>query len=119
MTEIQYLAQPIPKVKRGDVERVAKRDYPPDGAVALDVLKGCNEISLGEHRIHLAILKLGNRNLERLRFHVEVANNDSRDVLAQAEYPEYGRALAGFPPVDQQKRIIDSDWKQYQEWLNR
>lgn len=54
-----YLAQPIPKVKRGDVELVARSDYPPEGAVALDVLKGCNEISLGEHRIHLAILKLG------------------------------------------------------------
>jgi hypothetical protein len=121
MTEIKYLPQPIPKVTRSDVERVAKRDFPPDGTAALDVLRGCHGLSLaaGEHRVHLAILKLGNSNLERVRFYVDDANCDPRNVLAGAEYPEYARAFAGSRPLEQQKRIIDSDWKQYQDWLNR
>jgi hypothetical protein len=42
-------------------------------------------------------------------------------VLVAAEYPEYwrmtssGRKMAGI----ERDRIIDSDWKQYEAWLNR
>ena len=121
MTEIKYLPQPHPNVTRSDVERVAKRDFPPDGTVALSILKESNELVLraGEHRVHLAILKLANRDLDRVRYWVDGANRDPREVLARAEYPEYARAFAGSRPLEQQKRIIDSDWKQYQDWLNR
>lgn len=121
MSEIRYLPQPHPNVARADVERIAKRDFPPDGTIVLDALKKSNHLcsTAGEHRVHLAILKLANRDLERVHYFVDHANCDPRDVLAWAEYPEYARAFAGSLPLEQQKRIIDSDWEQYQDWLKR
>jgi len=46
---------------------------------------------------------------------------DYRNVLVWAEYPNYHKI--GFRarelPIQEQRRIIDSDWKQYKGWLQR
>lgn len=65
-------------------------------------------------------LQLG--SVERLQSAIEMARQDYRDVLASAEYPDYSRliGLAGdkHSPLEVQ-RIIDTDWKQYNDWLVR
>lgn len=118
--------QPIPDVSLKDVERIVRRDYSEtqfDSVMA--VLKGYEESASGRRerpRVQLAALKLANGHLEALRTHINTAVQDFRDVLGPAEYPEYSKKVAfRVPklPSAEQQRIIDSDWKQYEDWLRR
>ena len=88
------------------------------------VLKGYEDSVSGRRecpRVQLAALKLANGDLAALRKHINTAVQDFRDVVALAEYPEYSKQafhVRKFPSAEQQ-RIIDSDWKQYKDWLRR
>jgi hypothetical protein len=117
--------QPIPKVTSADVERIVRQDYPEtqfDSVMA--VLKGYEQSASGRRerpRVQLAALKLASGHLEALRTYVNTAIQDFRDVLGTAEYPEYtekGAFRRQLPDAEAQI-IIDSDWKQYEEWLRR
>lgn len=73
-------------------------------------------------RVQLAALKLANGDLDALRTHIDTAIEDFRDVVGPAEYPEYQRCR--FNPEHSQspkekEKVIDRDWKQYQDWLRR
>jgi hypothetical protein len=72
-------------------------------------------------RVQLAALKLADGSLQRLRANIESAKRDYRDALAAAEYPAYCKV--GFRvrelPAEEQRRIIDSDWRQYEGWLRK
>ncbi len=115
--------QPIPDVSVSDVERVARRDF--DSALVDDVLAILAEY--GEEsrdrktaRVRLAVLKLADGCIERLRQQTDEAKLDFRDVIAPAEYPGYSRSwqeIRQLSPDDRQ-RIIDADWRQYQAWLS-
>jgi len=117
--------QLIPKVTSNDVERIVRRDYSErkfDSVMA--VLKGYEESTSGRRerpRVQLAALKLANGDVEALRNYVNKAIQDFRDVLGPAEYPEYSKkgALRGQLPAAEAQGIIDSDWKQYEDWLRR
>lgn len=73
------------------------------------------------HRVRLAALKLAAGSMERLRHEIEGAKRDYRDVLAPAEYPSYMKKVqhSGALPPEEEQRIIDLDWEQYQDWLTR
>jgi hypothetical protein len=67
-------------------------------------------------------LKLANGRLENLRTQIETAKRDYGDVLAVAEFPAYCKV--GFRhirelPADERLRIINADWRQYEEWLRK
>lgn len=72
-------------------------------------------------RVRLAALKLAAGSVERLRYQVETAKCDYRDVLAPAEYPGYSEHMFRMRELaqDEQQRIIDDDWRQYEDWLKR
>ena len=72
-------------------------------------------------RVRVAALKLASGNIERLRREVEAAKCDYRDVLVAAEYPDYFKLVPGPGeiPEEEEQRIIDADWKQYQDWFTR
>jgi hypothetical protein len=69
-------------------------------------------------RVRLAALKLASGSLTALDAWIERASADFRDVIAAAEYPGYARlprpAEIG---ADALGRVIDTDWRQYQDWL--
>lgn len=112
--------QPIPKVARADVERVVQRDFPPDLAgEAFIVLTRFT--SRNPHRVHLAALKLAAGDLDRLRHSIEIAMSDWRDVLLEAEYPLAAKEATrlGRIPEEEEQRIYDADWRQYEEWLTQ
>jgi hypothetical protein len=117
-------AQPTPTVTSEDVERIVQRDFPadkvPEAAAILDQY-GKESWHREVHRVRVAALKLAEGNIERLRCEIEGAKRDYRDVLAAAEYPGYFKRVPGPGklPADQEKRIIDADWKQYQDWFGR
>ncbi len=117
-------SQPTPKVTGADVGRVVCRDFPADNVKqVLSILGeyGVESWHRESDRVRLAVLKLAAGNMERIRQGIEVAKRDYRDVLAAAEYPSYFLhvPLSGALPPDQEQRIIDTDWKQYREWLDR
>ena len=117
------ISQPVPKVSRRDVERVARRDFPRDDTAAILAILdayGIEKYEQGQARVQLAALKNANGNIDILRQQIETAKLDYRDVLSVAEYPEYMRLYDedDIPP-EEEKKIINSDWSQYCEWLNR
>ena len=72
-------------------------------------------------RVRVDAMKLAAGSIERLHYEIEGAKCDYRDIIAAAEYPSYGRRVHGpgqLPPGEVQ-RIIDADWKQYQDWFRR
>jgi len=118
------VSQPIPNVSSTDVARVVCRDFPADIVSAVHaILDDYGQASWQRepHRVQLAALKLAAGSVERLRSEIESAKRDYRDVLANAEYPGYFKGVpsSGALPQEDEQRIIDTDWKQYQDWLAR
>jgi len=112
--------QPHPTVTRADIERVVRRDFPAE--LFAQVMAVLNEYDDWEcDRVRVAVLKLANGNMERLRYEIEGAKCDFRDVLGPAEYPGYTKKMFRMNklPSEEQQRIIDADWKQYQDWFTR
>ena len=72
-------------------------------------------------RVQLAALKVANGSVQRLRACVESAKRDYRDAFSAAEYPAYHKIGFGVRklPAEEQSRIINSDWQQYEEWLKK
>jgi len=118
------LSQPHPDVSAADVERVVRRDFPPEHVSS--VLATLSEYG-GENfhreadRVRMAVLKLANRDLEQLRYWIEQAKCDYRDVLSPAEYPLYTKKWGRMDRLteEEQKKIIDADWAQYQNWFKK
>ena len=116
--------QPTPNVTNADVERIARRDFPADRVAQVMALLqqyGTERWHNEPARVRLAALKLAAGNIELLRYNIEVAKRDYRDMLAPAEYPGYCKRVPhpGALPPDDEQRVIDDDWKQYEAWLKR
>jgi hypothetical protein len=115
-------SQPTPTVTSADVERIIRRDFPADRVPEVFAMLdeyGRESWHRETHRVRVAALKLAAGSMERLRYEIEGAKCDYRDVLAAAEYPGYFRRVPGPGklPVEEEQRIIDADWKQYHDWL--
>ena len=112
----RQIHQPVPQVSSFDVERVARREFKNDFTTVMALLN-----DLETARIKLAVLKLADGSVEKLRSNIDSAKCDYRDVLAPAEYPEYCKR--GFRvsewPAEERSRIIESDWRQYEDWLRK
>jgi hypothetical protein len=114
------MSQPHPSVDRGDVERVVRRDFPAERvAEVLALLDAYTELE--RDRVQLAVLKLAGGDLAKVRQYVACAEADWREVLAPAEYPAYTKKWFRIDRLspDESQKIIDADWKQYSDWLNR
>lgn len=114
--------QPHANVTTADIERIVRRDFPADRereVLAMLNEYGTEDWQREEERVRAAILKLSGGNMERLRGQVEAAKVDYREVLGPAEYPGYGKRWFRMDKLslDEQQKIIDADWKQYQEWF--
>jgi hypothetical protein len=115
--------QPTPQVTSDDVERVVRRNFPADEyAVVMTVLSdyGTENWHREPTRVKLAALKIASRSVQKLRACIEVAKRDYRDILSAAEYPSFRkveRARIQELPAEEQSRIIQSDWQQYEDWL--
>ena len=111
--------QPVPNVTDDDVQRITLRDFgSSDTAIALSILQ-----DLGRRpspRVCLAVLKLADGDVDELRHYTKIAIDDYRDVIALAEYPRYFREVVNANVAEPvQYAIIDDDWNQYREWLER
>lgn len=124
MTQNMRVPQPTPTVTRADVERIVHRDFSPDQFQtimgALDEY-GKQVWQRERDRVQLAVLKLAAGSIEALCRHIDLAKCDYRDVLAPAEYPAYSKKAFHMDRLseEEERRIIDCDWKQYESWLSR
>lgn len=115
----------VPKVTRADVLRIVQRDFrPEDRERVLDLLAqySAEPSPDGHARVHLAILKLSDGSVDRVQQQVAVAQEDFRDVICPAEYPEFSEV--GFVGVarmtgEEVGNLRARDWHQYHQWLNR
>ena len=117
------IRQPVPDVTEEDVVRIILRDFPQeefDSIVAVMNKYGTEEWERERPRVRLAVLKLADGNLEKLKQAIETAKRDCRDVVAAAEYPEYFRSWGRAELSRREaKRIIDADWLQFETWLRQ
>jgi hypothetical protein len=116
--------QPTPKVTRADVERVVRRDF--SAGTFSEVLAILEEYGSADYhrekdRVHLAVLKIAGGSLEKIRREIEGAKCDYRGTLLSSEYPGYGKKMFRIDKAteEERQRVIDADWKQYQDWLTR
>lgn len=101
-----------------------RRDFTADEYATVTAMRGeyrPEKWRQGCNRVQLAVLKVANGNVQKLRACLDSAKQDYRDILVAAEYPAYSRI--GFRirelPENERRRIINEDWRQYEEWLKR
>ncbi len=119
------MKQPTPQVTFDDVDRIVRRDFVNDeydAAMAILSEYGTEKWHRERERVQLAALNTANSDIQRLRSCIESAKLDYRDILIAAEFPMYGRVgwtrLRNLSP-EEERSIIDGDWRQYDEWLKR
>ena len=116
------MEQKVPIITKLDINRIINRDFPPnkldeiDGILKLYKSDGDN----GGYRIYASIFKLSDGNIMSLKKYVGMANNDFRDIISMAEYPNYSEhAFEDDLSMEMEKQLITNDWTQYESWLNR
>ncbi len=72
-------------------------------------------------RVRVAVLKLAGADLERIALHTKVADQDYRDVLSGAEYPNHTGRWWVLPKSDpdRYRALVEADARQYREWIER
>lgn len=114
------MAQYVPDVTEADVERIVRRDYPPEQQVVIqDLIRG---VEVREKpRVVLACLKNANGDFERLKGELANASGWWREIISAAEYPNYTKKMFRIERLsaEEQGRIIEKDRDQYLAWLKR
>ena len=103
-----------------DVERIVRRDFAEvHVAQVLATLGEYGDEDREPVRVRLAVLKLASRDLVKVRYWIEQAKCDYRDVLGPAEYPLYTKKWFRIDkmPDEEHNRIVQSDEEQYERWL--
>ena len=73
---------------------------------------------ISEERVQLALIKLSDGNVDKLREFIQVAKIDWRHVLAWAEYPEEIMLPTWRMESEKVTKIRQRDRQQYLNWLN-
>ena len=110
----------IPEVSDIDVHRIVQRDYALNQhAMILEMVNKAGQKE--KPRIVLACLKNAKGNLEKLKSQLADASGYWREIISQAEYPNYSKKLFRIDQLSgaEQQAIIDADKSQYLAWLNR
>jgi hypothetical protein len=118
---IKILGQePAAKISDKTLERLMRREF---GSRAGEVNQKFQQVysdtPRGKNRFSAAILKLANRDLDRVDYYISACNNDFRDVVAQAEYPRFTRVAFDEIAKCKKRQFYLSDWKEYLNWLRK
>jgi hypothetical protein len=70
----------------------------------------------GKNRISASVLKLANRDLAKVDFLIRRANEDFRDIVAEAEYPRTSSYGFGERNEKESKEDYLKDWEEYSNW---
>lgn len=70
-------------------------------------------------RVRLDVLKIAGTSVDKIKEWVGIAKNDSRDVMAAAEYPEELVKPTWNFPASEQKAVLNRDKNQYLKWIEK
>ena len=110
--------QYVPDVSEEDIARIVARDFVPDVHAAIHEM--IREVEVREKtRVVLASLKNSKGNVERLKGDLANASGYYREIISEAEYPNYTKKWFHIDKLSQQEkeRIIEKDKAQYLQWL--
>jgi hypothetical protein len=112
--------EPSAKISDKTLERLMRREF---GSRASEVNRKFQQVNSdtprGKNRFSAAILKLADRDLDKIDYYISVCNNDFRDVVALAEYPRYTRIAFDEIAKWKKRQSYLSDWKEYSNWLHK
>ena len=104
------------------VQRLVHRLFAAEDRAAASACLACYGASPSDAeplRVQVAILKLSEGELKKLEHYLARAQQDYRDVLAWAEYPEQLEQPTWRMPADDVRRITKADSAQYLAWLEK
>lgn len=110
-----YFELQTPEVVEKKVQQLFASKVWPDVRTVLNEF--VDIFPMGKARVHLALLKLSDGDLVKLRHFVKLANEDSRDVVAHAEYSSQMRNQKRKSPKSIEGILLE-DCQQYLDWLN-
>ena len=103
-----------------DVERVVRREYPPE--VVVEIFRQVALVEVREKpRVVLACLKVAKGDHCRLQRKLEDAPGYYRELISDAEYPRATKGWSRMRELSEQERasLYERDWNQYVAWLGR
>jgi hypothetical protein len=111
--------QYVPSVDEADIERIVRRDYPPEIWDAIHEMIRAVEVR-EKARVIMACLKNGNGDLQKLKGELANAEGWWREIISEAEYPNYTKKMFRIDRLsaEERDRIIEKDKAQYMRWLN-
>ena len=113
------MPQFVPDVTEADVERIVRRDYPPE--VQDSVREMIRGVTVREQpRVILACLKNARGDLKHLEGDLANASGWYREIISDAEYPNYTKVMFRIDrlPPEEVERIIEKDKAQYLKWFH-
>lgn len=112
------MAQFVPDVSEHDVQRIVRRDFPIDAQDAIHKMIRGVEVR-EKTRVVLACLKNAKGSLEKLRGELANASGYWREIIGEAEYPNYTKQMFRIDKLSagEKERIIEKDKNQYLVWL--
>ncbi|HKQ18406.1 MAG TPA: hypothetical protein VJW75_01540 [Candidatus Eisenbacteria bacterium] len=114
------MEQFTPTVSEADVERVVRRDLPPETHEEIRAIIQQVEV-IEKPRVILACLKCAGGNIEKLKGNLAEASGYYRELLGEAEYPNWIKKMFHIEKLSEaeQNKIIEKDKDQYLAWLYR
>lgn len=114
------MEQFTPTVSESDVERIIQRDLPPEHHEEIRAIIRQVEVR-GKPRVILACLKSADGNIEKLRNNLAEASGYYREIIGEAEYPNYMKKAFHMEKLSEIEiaKIIEKDKDQYLTWLYR
>jgi hypothetical protein len=112
--------QYLPDVAEADVERIVRRDYAPQLQPVIGELIRAVEVR-EKPRVVMACLKNANGNFEKLKGELANASGWWREIISEAEYPNYTKKMFRIERLsaEERVRIVEKDRDQYLAWLRR
>ncbi|WP_078816044.1 hypothetical protein [Prosthecobacter debontii] len=117
-------AQPCPKITKDDVHRIIRRDFGTNQVARVNAILsryGEADWQREPDRVHLAILKMAQGDIEKVESCTTTACSDYRDVLVAAEYRRYAELTwpGRSTPALEQEKAAEEDRAECQAWLRR
>ena len=114
------MEQFVPTVSESDVERVLRRDLPPEAQEEIRMIIRAIEV-IEKPRVILACLKDAAGDIQELKGNLAEASGYYRELLGEAEYPNYMKKCFQIEKLaeEEKDKIIEKDKAQYLAWLHR
>ena len=114
------MPQYTPEVTEADIERIVRRDYPPE--FHDEIHEKIRAVDMVEKtRVVVACLKAGKGDMNTLRGNLANASGWWREIISEAEYPFYSKVWFHDDRLspEEKDRIMEKDKAQYLAWLHR